>query len=168
MLRNFVKNPMWNKGKHGVQKHSEETRRKIGEAQKGNKYNLGKKLPLETRQKMSLTKKGKTPKNIVAGWNKGKKMSIEYKKNISVSLLGKSGEESRNWKGGTSHMYKIKNAPRPKPELCELCNGGGRICFDHNHNTGKFRGWICLKCNVALGMVGDNPEVLTEMIKYLN
>jgi hypothetical protein len=33
---------------------------------------------------------------------------------------------------------------------------------------GLFRGWICFKCNCALGMVEDNPEILIEMIKYIN
>lgn len=44
----------WNKGKPGVQKHSEETRRKISELGKG------KIISEETRRKISEAKKGKT------------------------------------------------------------------------------------------------------------
>ena len=78
-----------------------------------------------------------------------------------------SGENHYNWKGG-KYDYQVKNAPRPKPDICELCHKEGRICYDHDHATGKFRGWLCIKCNSALGMVDDNPELLSEMIKYIN
>ena len=58
-------------------------------------------------------------------------------------------------------------AGRPRPKLCEVCGLEGTICFDHCHVTEKFRGWICNKCNTALGMVNDNPEVLRALAAYL-
>lgn len=39
--------------------------------------------------------------------------------------------------------------------------------FDHDHATGKFRGWICPSCNLALGLAFDSPRRLTQMITYL-
>lgn len=57
----------WNKGKTNV--YSEETKRKLSEAQKGNKNMLGKHLSEETKRKISEAKKGKV------AWNKGKKFS---------------------------------------------------------------------------------------------
>ena len=41
------------------------------------------------------------------------------------------------------------------------------VCFDHCHRTGKFRGWICAKCNSALGLTGDSPSLLRELANYL-
>ena len=38
---------------------------------------------------------------------------------------------------------------------------------DHNHDTGKVRGWICSPCNVTLGAFGDNTINLKRAIKYL-
>ena len=66
-----------------------------------------------------------------------------------------------------------RKAGRKKPEQCEICGGFGKdlnkgLCFDHNHETGKFRGWICSRCNVVLGYVEDNPKLLIKLIKYLN
>jgi hypothetical protein len=63
---------------------------------------------------------------------------------------------------------KEKLAGRKKPENCEICDFKGIIVFDHCHQTGKFRGWICSQCNTALGMVEDNCEILMKMIKYIN
>lgn len=61
-----------------------------------------------------------------------------------------------------------EKAGRKKPDVCEVCGGKGQICFDHDHKTGKFRGWLCQPCNKILGFANDNPEVLMSLIKYLN
>lgn len=39
--------------------------------------------------------------------------------------------------------------------------------LDHNHQTGEFRGWICNKCNLALGNMNDNLEYAKRLVKYL-
>jgi hypothetical protein len=63
-------------------------------------------------------------------------------------------------------------AGRPRPELCELCGGKSRtqhslICFDHCHKSGKFRGWLCDRCNKVLGLVEDSPGLLSAMCSYV-
>lgn len=39
---------------------------------------------------------------------------------------------------------------------------------DHNHETEKFRGWLCHKCNLGLGNLGDDPERCKRAMEYLN
>lgn len=57
---------------------------------------------------------------------------------------------------------------RPKPRGCEVCGSEDhRINWDHNHQTGAFRGWICHDCNLALGMVRDSVPHLKKLIVYL-
>jgi len=107
------------------------------------------------------------------GYKKKGNHTREWKKQMSLKMTGKkrpnlSGKNAWNWKGGCSPKYRIKNAPRPKPELCEICSKGGRICFDHDHKTGKFRGWICHKCNITMGLIEDDSNTLIKMIKYIN
>jgi hypothetical protein len=76
-------------------------------------------------------------------------------------------------KGEHSRSIKRKRelaAGRPRPELCEVCGrppGKYALHFDHDHNTGRFRGWLCHGCNVALGMVNDDPERLRFLAQYL-
>ena len=43
-----------------------------------------------------------------------------------------------------------------------------RLFVDHDHKTGKVRGLLCDACNKALGDVGDNTEILGNLIKYLD
>ena len=38
---------------------------------------------------------------------------------------------------------------------------------DHCHATGKVRGLLCARCNVALGMARDDIRVLRGLIEYL-
>ena len=58
-------------------------------------------------------------------------------------------------------------AGRPKPTECEVCGETGIICFDHDHKTGEFRGWLCRNCNLALGYAKDDTERLHLLAQYL-
>jgi hypothetical protein len=55
----------------------------------------------------------------------------------------------------------------PKPLVCDLCQKPGKICMDHDHATGKFRGWLCDRCNRGLGLLGDDPILLRRMAAYI-
>lgn len=50
---------------------------------------------------------------------------------------------------------------------CKLCGDQAALVWDHNHETGRFRGWLCRLCNVGLGMFRDRPELLAKAIIYL-
>ena len=54
-----------------------------------------------------------------------------------------------------------------RPKRCEACRRIDEICFDHDHKTGKFRGWLCHKCNITLGRVKDSVSTLLKLIAYL-
>lgn len=98
--------------------------------------------------------------------HKGKKLFKVHRKKLSEA---KKGNKSYQWKGGLTWLQKKEQlAKRKRPEQCELCEAVGGICFDHNHMTGKFRGWICKRCNFALGFVKDNVELLVRMIDYIS
>ena len=70
-----------------------------------------------------------------------------------------------------------KTAP-PIPKICDSCklnpltnpNLGPhrkKLQLDHDHDTGKFRGWICDNCNVALSRSGDNLQGVINLVNYL-
>jgi hypothetical protein len=39
--------------------------------------------------------------------------------------------------------------------------------LDHDHVTGKFRGWLCGACNRGIGMLGDNLAGVMRAAAYL-
>ncbi len=68
------------------------------------------------------------------------------------------------------HKRKKFPAPtRPMPSACELCGKAEktRLCLDHDHATGAFRGWLCRVCNAGIGLLGDTPESLERALRYL-
>jgi hypothetical protein len=42
-----------------------------------------------------------------------------------------------------------------------------RKCVDHSHETGRFRGILCLNCNLGLGHFRDSGVILESAILYL-
>lgn len=63
-------------------------------------------------------------------------------------------------------------AGRPRPIICDICEEQNTrrndvIAFDHCHQNGHFRGWLCDRCNTTLGQAQDNPELLRKMADYL-
>lgn len=57
-----------------------------------------------------------------------------------------------------------------KPETTVKKGAIQTLSLDHDHTTGRFRAWLCLRCNVALGVVEEqeNPiEFLRKMQEYL-
>ena len=66
------------------------------------------------------------------------------------------------------HKNLEKKAGRPKPDHCECCgHKTQKLCFDHDHKTGEFRGWLCYPCNTALGLLKDSRERLKLLDRYL-
>jgi hypothetical protein len=57
--------------------------------------------------------------------------------------------------------------PAIRGTSCGLCSRVGKICLDHNHSTGKFRGWLCDRCNRTLGLANDDPALLRKMADYI-
>ena len=67
----------------------------------------------------------------------------------------------------------------PQGYTCPICLGSeedvkgkgntknGSWVLDHCHETESFRGWLCHKCNRALGGFDDSPEMLERAITYL-
>jgi hypothetical protein len=53
------------------------------------------------------------------------------------------------------------------PDLLVYNNRRGKYAIDHNHETGKFRGILCLPCNSMLGMSKDSAVLLRKAASYL-
>ena len=42
-----------------------------------------------------------------------------------------------------------------------------KLCIDHNHTTGNVRGLLCPNCNMALGLLKDNKDNISNLLNYL-
>ena len=97
-----------------------------------------------------------------------------------------------NYFRGTCKLCGIKNNritkklkeqyPTPINHVCPICKrndeenrGEGNLwknksvfVLDHDHDTGKFRGWPCQYCNIMIGNANEDTRVLERAIDYLN
>ena len=101
-----------------------------------------------------------------------KKKSIKTLKEVRPFLEKDSFEYVRK------ELKKIHGMP-PEGYICPICNGdaehvkgrgntkNGSWVLDHCHDTDTFRGWLCHKCNRALGGFDDDIEFLKRAIRYV-
>lgn len=64
-------------------------------------------------------------------------------------------------------VEELKNAFAGRCHICGEVEGADRLHMDHDHETGKFRGWLCSSCNHGLGRFRDSQELLTKALEYL-
>lgn len=86
-------------------------------------------------------------------------------------------QERKKGKGEIERLSKILNISfneaeywrnRRDTETCQICSGTSkRMHIDHDHKTHRIRGILCSRCNVAIGMLFDNPELALKIIHYL-
>jgi hypothetical protein len=71
-------------------------------------------------------------------------------------------------KKASEEVSKISKTAPPKPQSCEFC---GRVVvtlrLDHCHKTGKFRAWLCNKCNTGFAQLGDDADALERAAKFI-
>ena len=51
--------------------------------------------------------------------------------------------------------------------VCEICGSTKELCYDHDHNTMKFRGVLCRSCNKAIGALGDTVFGVNRALQFL-
>lgn len=68
-------------------------------------------------------------------------------------------------------LEDLELAERMSVELagtpCWICHAAPGEVVDHDHLTGRVRGWLCTNCNHGLGKFKDNVEFLVSAIDYL-
>jgi AraC-like DNA-binding protein len=55
--------------------------------------------------------------------------------------------------------------------LCALCKSpptpGISLHVDHDHGTGEIRGLLCVRCNNAIGLLREDPDLMRRAARYV-
>lgn len=110
-------------------------------------------------------------------YNKYKKEVQEEKQYLEGSSYNKDSQSKARLK------YKYGLTPEEWDKMyseqqgcCAICGipesmitigVNRRLNIDHCHRTNKIRGLLCMNCNLALGMLSDDKEILKNAILYL-
>ena len=76
----------------------------------------------------------------------------------------KTDHQTKKRYGVDAETYKRLMATS---SCCEICGKTEELCYDHCHDTMKFRGVLCRGCNRSLGQLGDNIEGIQKVLDYL-
>lgn len=123
--------------------------------------------------KNSSTKSGVRPDCKVCNRLKNKEYYQRNKEAIGAKAKAFNKTDhrrayARKYQAQRARRLRDQEAGRPRPLYCEICNGyQRRICFDHDHHSGAFRGWICDRCNRVLGLCGDDPRLFWALAVYV-
>jgi len=66
-----------------------------------------------------------------------------------------------------------KSKPINAPFQCPMClkrtiaGITSKVVLEHNHRSGKVRGWVCDSCNTGIGRFKDDKEILKRAIKFI-
>lgn len=93
-----------------------------------------------------------------------KENRFAYALDMSRHAAGQGG-----WQPCNATIEELKAAFAGKCEICavpelELTR---RLCVDHDHETGEFRGFLCSSCNKLLGQAKDSQDILINSLHYL-
>lgn len=88
------------------------------------------------------------------------KLKAQGKKNKKTGFIGLRCRVACNINGRFGFLP-------PDGQECEICGSTEKLRYDHNHNTGKFRGWICNSCNLMIGSAKEDQKILLNAINYL-
>ena len=55
----------------------------------------------------------------------------------------------------------------PETKIDHRTGNVKELAVDHDHATGKIRALLCNACNVALGLLQDDPERIEQLFRYI-
>lgn len=102
-----------------------------------------------------------------------------FSKNSGGNYLRSECKKCNNELSKVRQSLKEKYGMPEGEYTCPICLGSeeevrgkgntknGAWVIDHCHETEKFRGWLCHKCNRSLGGFDDSVDILNRAIAYL-
>jgi hypothetical protein len=121
------------------------------------------------KNKARIKARNATPENKAR--EKTRRAKPEIKTRIKASQVkydAKPENRARQIATKVGTPIEIPNRPRPFDNRCECCGeiSTRTLHFDHCHDSGRFRGWCCHRCNSGAGLA-DNPKRLRLRARYL-
>lgn len=96
-------------------------------------------------------------------WNK-QSLKYYFANKETLNMKRRKKHFERNYNLTTEELESLKDKQENK---CLVCSSVGDLVVDHNHKTGKIRGLLCNRCNLAVGFIENNPGWAPKAVAYL-
>lgn len=94
------------------------------------------------------------------GWVDGYLDGVTYKCHVAVKARKRA-------RGNYHRARRIRELGYDHAGICESCGDECTPHTDHDHETGKARGYLCSACNLGIGHFKDDPDRLRKAALYL-
>ena len=103
---------------------------------------------------------------------KAKATSRAYHKShrFEMALLdAKSVARKREHEPCLATVNEIESAFTGRCDICGVPEAelNKKLCMDHDHASGQFRGWLCRNCNSGIGHMKDSEDIIVNALHYL-
>jgi hypothetical protein len=117
------------------------------------------------RTKFYVNKKGYKASSICRECHKKKCLERWH----SQTMIEKHATRVKKLYGIEPEQYKQMHVDQDGK--CAICGVEPKtkrgLHIDHCHDTGVIRGLLCGGCNTGIGLLQENPEIMTKAIEYL-
>ena len=90
----------------------------------------------------------------------GYKFTPEQREHLRLGHLGRYGIS-------IDEFESLWNRQNGVCAICGISLKEIKYRIDHDHNTGKVRGLLCISCNTGVGLLKDSPGILASAARYL-
>lgn len=91
-----------------------------------------------------------------------------YKQSERGKLAAWARHISKNYGIDTKIYFEMLKKQDYGCAICGIKPTGRRMHIDHSHSTKSVRGILCSKCNQAIGLLSENPELFDKAKHYLS
>lgn len=116
----------------------------------------------------SETRSERYYKNHEESKKKGREYAFKYRDQRKVYKWAS--------KGIVSSIEEYNQLLKSQKGVCAICKNPEttkfrgklrHLALDHNHKNKKIRELLCYRCNITLGLIEEDTNLLLKMIKYL-
>ncbi len=93
---------------------------------------------------------------------------LRYQAGYRETHKAENNAMKRIWKFKRMRNYSYDWIAKLINSKCEVCGSRKNIDIDHDHSTNMIRGALCRRCNLMLGMVEDDVDLMHSAIRYLD
>lgn len=119
---------------------------------------------------MTSKKERKTYNRKYQKSKKGKLAHSKAVKKYRQTEKGKKADKRINMGAARRRRQLRQKIYLDQNGCCDICGKSIPLQWaylDHNHETGKIRRILCVRCNIFVGFVETSPELVDKIFEYL-
>lgn len=112
-------------------------------------------------------------KNVSEFYSQGRKLATKCKQCKVSSEIRRQQNLKHNYRGFSSEAYEALLSEQggvcaicKRPEHRYLRGKPARLSIDHCHTSHEIRALLCSECNIAFGLLQEDPERIRALLVY--